>query len=293
MRSSSYAPTLVARPRFSARTTTTTTASWRWGSRSTARRPAKTTPIYATAPTHSPPATAVTRRPRPDGGALAAGARGGEDAVSVDGDSSDEQLLAAYRGGDVRAFEILLARYEKPIWSFLRRFVRDAEAAEDLLQEVFLRVVRDAQESGPAWKGEAKFSTWLYTIARNLCIDRARRTAVRGSASIDGSTGTDEENTATLHERIAAPGPSTDAVVAGREAARRIDRAVAELPDDQREVFLMREVMELPFAEIASVVGVSEPTVKSRMRYALEKLRAALADLGDTKSSAAESTESG
>jgi len=211
----------------------------------------------------------------------------------VDGDSSDEQLLAAYRGGDVRAFEILLARYEKPIWSFLRRFVRDAEAAEDLLQEVFLRVVRDAQESGPAWKGEAKFSTWLYTIARNLCIDRARRTAVRGSASIDGSTGTDEENTATLHERIAAPGPSTDAVVAGREAARRIDRAVAELPDDQREVFLMREVMELPFAEIASVVGVSEPTVKSRMRYALEKLRAALADLGDTKSSAAESTGSG
>jgi RNA polymerase sigma-70 factor (ECF subfamily) len=214
----------------------------------------------------------------------------------VDGDPSDEQLLAAYRGGDVRAFEELLARYEKPIWSFLRRFVRDAEAAEDLLQEVFLRVVRDAQESGPAWKGEAKFSTWLYTIARNLCIDRARRNAVRGSGSaspsMDGSTDGDGE-TATLHERIAAPGPSTDAVVAGREAALRIDRAVAELPDDQREVFVMREVMELPFAEIASMVGVSEPTVKSRMRYALEKLRAALADLGDTRSGTAESTGSG
>jgi RNA polymerase sigma-70 factor (ECF subfamily) len=212
----------------------------------------------------------------------------------VDGDSSDEQLLAAYRGGDVRAFERLLARHEKPIWSFLRRFVRDAEAAEDLLQEVFLRVVRDAQESGPAWKGEAKFSTWLYTIARNLCIDRARRTAVRGSGSpsIDGASDGEGETT-TLHERIAAPGPSTDALVARRQAARRIDRAVAELPDDQREVFLMREVMELPFAEIASVVGVSEPTVKSRMRYALEKLRAALADLGDTRSGTAESTGSG
>ena len=72
-----------------------------------------------------------------------------------------------------------------------------------------------------------------------------------------------------------------------------IDRAVAELPDDQREVFLMREVMEMPFAEIASAVGVSEPTVKSRMRYALEKLRAALADLGDTGAGAAESTGSG
>jgi len=210
----------------------------------------------------------------------------------VDGDPSDEQLLAAYRGGDVRAFEKLLARYEKPIWSFLRRFVRDAEAAEDLLQEVFLRVVRDAQEANAAWKGQSKFSTWLYTIARNLCIDRARRSAVRGADSIDGPTDGEPETATTFHERIAAPGPQTDAVVAGREAARRIDRAIAELPDDQREVFLMREMMELPFAEIASVVGVSEPTVKSRMRYALEKLRAALADLGDAGPGTAESAGS-
>jgi RNA polymerase sigma-70 factor (ECF subfamily) len=211
----------------------------------------------------------------------------------VDGDSSDEQLLAAYRGGDVRAFEKLLARHEKPIWSFLRRFVRDVAAAEDLLQEVFLRVVRDAQGSGAGFQGNAKFSTWLYTIARNLCIDRARRTAVRGSATLDGPSNAEAEAPASLHERLAAPGPATDAVVAGREAAQRIDRAVAELPDDQREVFLMREVMEMPFAEIASVVGVSEPTVKSRMRYALEKLRAALADLGDAAAGAAESTGSG
>ena len=210
----------------------------------------------------------------------------------MDGEPSDEQLLAAYRGGDVRAFERLLARYEKPIWSFLRRFVRDAEAAEDLLQEVFLRVVRDAQEANAAWKGQSKFSTWLYTIARNLCIDRARRSAVRGADSLDGATDGGPETTATLHERIAAPGPGTDAVVAGREAGRRIDRAIAELPDDQREVFLMREVMELPFAEIASVVGVSEPTVKSRMRYALEKLRAALADLGDAGNVDPPATES-
>jgi len=215
----------------------------------------------------------------------------------VDGEPSDEQLLATYRGGDVRAFEQLLARYEKPIWSFLRRFVRDAEAAEDLLQDVFLRVVRDAQETNStanaAWRGQSKFSTWLYTIARNLCIDRARRSAVRGADSIDGPTDGEPETTTTLHERIAAPGPQTDAVVAGCEAARRIDRAIAELPDDQREVFLMREVMELPFAEIASVVGVSEPTVKSRMRYALEKLRAALADLGDAGPGATESAGSG
>jgi RNA polymerase sigma-70 factor (ECF subfamily) len=212
----------------------------------------------------------------------------------VDGDESDEALMTAYRAGEVRAFEKLLHRHEKPVWNFLRRFSRDAEAAEDLLQEVFLRVVKDAQESTAAWKGNAKFSTWLYTIARNLCIDRARRAVHREAASLDGTGPADTESPETLHDRIASTDAPADAVVADRQAARRIDRAIAELPDDQREVFLMREVMELPFAEIASVVGASEPTVKSRMRYALEKLRGALADLGaGVTSGAAESTGSG
>jgi RNA polymerase sigma-70 factor, ECF subfamily len=210
----------------------------------------------------------------------------------VDGDESDEALMTAYRAGETRAFGQLLARHEKPIWNFLRRFSRDAEAAEDLLQEVFLRVVKDAQESEAAWKGNAKFSTWLYTIARNLCIDRARRAVHREAASLDGAGPSGDESTETLHDRLASPDAPADLVVAGRQAARRIDRAIAELPDEQREVFLMREVMELPFAEIASVVGASEPTVKSRMRYALEKLRTALADLDAGASATAGATES-
>lgn len=212
----------------------------------------------------------------------------------MDGPRDDEQLLAAYRAGDVAAFEALLARYEKPIWSYLRRFVRHDEAAEDLLQEVFLRVVRDAQDAAaPGWKGQAKFSTWLYTIARNLCVDRSRREAIRRAASLDAAT--DEGDApVSLHDRIPAPERTADAVLAGRQAAARIDRAIAALPDDQREVFLMREVMELPFAEIAAVVGASEPTVKSRMRYALEKLRAALADLaGDGGAGTPESRGAG
>ena len=203
---------------------------------------------------------------------------------------SDEALMSAYRAGDVRAFELLVARHEKPIWSFLRRSVRDAATAEDLLQEVFLRVVKSADE----WKGTAKFSTWLYTIARNLCVDQARRAVHRRAASLDGTgTAADPEATTSLHDRIPSADAPADAVVADRQARARIDRAIAALPDEQREVFLMREVMEMPFAEIAAAVGASEPTVKSRMRYALEKLRAALAELGDGRAGATESSGSG
>ena len=203
-------------------------------------------------------------------------------------DEADEVLLQAYRAGDVRAFERLVARHEKPVWNFIRRFVRDAPTAEDLLQEVFLRVVKSADE----WRGAAKFSTWLYTIARNLTIDHARRAVHRNAASLDAERD-GGESTTTLHDRIASTDRRADEVATDRETKRRIDEAVAALPAEQREVFLMREVMEMPFAEIAAAVGASEPTVKSRMRYALEKLRAALAELGNEPPGAAESSGSG
>jgi RNA polymerase sigma-70 factor, ECF subfamily len=202
---------------------------------------------------------------------------------------SDEALMSAYRAGDARAFERLVARHEKPVWNFLRRFVRDATTAEDLLQEVFLRVIKSADE----WRGAAKFSTWLYTIARNLCVDHARRAVHRNAASLDGPEHAGADADATMHDRVASTAPGADAVVADREARVKIERAIAALPADQREVFLLREVMEMPFAEIAIAVGASEPTVKSRMRYALEKLRAALAELGRDTAGAAESSGSG
>ena len=204
-------------------------------------------------------------------------------------DEADEVLLQAYRAGDVRAFERLVARYEKPIWNFLRRFVADAATAEDLLQEVFLRVVKSADE----WRGAAKFSTWLYTIARNLTVDQSRRAVHRNAASLDGPAHAGSDSTATLHDRLPSPDRRADDLASDRETKRRIDEAVATLPAEQREVFLMREVMEMPFAEIATAVGASEPTVKSRMRYALEKLRAALVELGGEPPSAAESSGSG
>jgi RNA polymerase sigma-70 factor, ECF subfamily len=196
---------------------------------------------------------------------------------------TDEALMAAYQKGDLGAFAELVARHERRLWNFLRRFVRNPATAEDLLQELFLRVVKSA----PEWQPTAKVTTWMYTIARNLCTDHARRAVHRDAASLDGGGRSEDSGAQPLMDRIPAPGQGTDREAIGKEIAARIDVAVAALPLEQREVFLMREVMEMPFAEIAAAVGASEPTVKSRMRYALERLRVALEELRDVASGGA------
>ena len=191
--------------------------------------------------------------------------------------------MAAYRNGNAQAFSELLSRYERALWNFVRRFVADGATAEDLLQEVFLRVVRGADE----WQPTAKFSTWIYTIARNLCTDHARRMSHRRATSLDGPALPEGSSDGSGPRRIdGVPGPDRGGEVAlqNREMAGRIERALADLPALQREVFLMRELQDMPFADIAVAVGASLPTVKSRMRYALERLRVSLEDwreLGD------------
>jgi RNA polymerase sigma-70 factor (ECF subfamily) len=186
--------------------------------------------------------------------------------------------MTAYQGGEKAAFAELVARHEKPLWNFLRRLVRDEAAAEDLLQETFMRVVRNAAQ----WRADAKFSTWLYTIARNLSVDHARRATHRKAVSLDGhSQQRDSDPDRRLHDAVPGHEPGAERRALNREFAGRLDLAIAALPDAQREVFVMREVLDMPFAEIAKAVGVSEPTVKSRMRYALEALRTALSELHD------------
>jgi len=187
--------------------------------------------------------------------------------------------MAAYKKGDVSAFAELVSRHEKKLWNFLRRFVSDATTAEDLLQEVFLRVVRNAKE----WEPTAKFSTWVYTIARHLCTDEARREVFRKTSSLDQTpVPTRDESGLRPLEKIAGGSPNGERRAMDREIADRVDRAIATLPEEQREVFLMREVMDMSFADIAEATHISEPTVKSRMRYALERLRVALGELRDS-----------
>src|SRR5258705_2870410 len=102
---------------------------------------------------------------------------------------TDEELLAAYQQGDPGAFEALLRRHRAPLFTFLLRMLGNRERAEDLAQETFLRIVKGAQ----AWEHRARFQTWLFTIARNLCVDQARRDRFRRADSLDAEGPDDEQ----------------------------------------------------------------------------------------------------
>jgi RNA polymerase sigma-70 factor, ECF subfamily len=191
------------------------------------------------------------------------------------GDATDEMLMVRYQRGDRDAFAELVRRYETPVYNFVIRHLRHSQSSEDVTQDVFLRVVQKAAE----FKHEARFSTWLYTIARNLCVDQLRKQSHRRHPSLDQpAKGGDDSRP--LLDGIADghPRASVERSAAAGQVQTRIVEAVQNLPDDQREVFLLRELANMPFKEIAEITGVGENTVKSRMRYALDRLQDALSD---------------
>lgn len=194
-------------------------------------------------------------------------------------DESDEKLMLRFQAGDARAFEALVHRHRTPVFSFLLRLTADRGRAEDLCQEAFLRVVRAAAR----WEPRARFRTWLYALARNLAVDESRRMAFRRASSLEADP---------RAAALASDDPAPDAAAGAAQLRPLLEAALAALPDEQREVFLLREHAGLRFAEIAEVTGAPEPTVKSRMRYALEALRERLAALGVAPDAGTGSTRS-
>jgi RNA polymerase sigma-70 factor, ECF subfamily len=185
-------------------------------------------------------------------------------------ETADEMLMVRYRRGDRAAFAEIVRRYQTRLFTFSLRYLRDRDRARDVTQETFLRVVRRAEE----FKHESRFSTWVFAITRNLCIDELRKGRHRAHASLDAST----SDSPPLLDRLGSAdvGPERNAL--GGELQDGITRAIAGLPDDQREVFLLRQLGGVPFADIAKITGTPENTVKSRMRYALERLQKELAE---------------
>ncbi|HEY4219791.1 MAG TPA: sigma-70 family RNA polymerase sigma factor, partial [Myxococcota bacterium] len=170
---------------------------------------------------------------------------------------TDEQLMAAYQTGEPAAFRLLVERHHAPVYRFCLRALRSPEAAADAAQEVFLRVVKNAAQ----WEPKAKFTTWVYTIARNHCIDEVRKGRFRKTESLNEPLHAGlEEGGAEKIDNVPSTVPLGDDVAHGTRIRKAIDTALATLPDEQREVFLLREISGLAFKDIADSVGVGENT---------------------------------
>lgn len=189
-------------------------------------------------------------------------------------ETTDEALMGRFQGGERAAFTMLVRRHQTPLYNFALRQLRSGPAAEEVVQEAFVRVVQNAGE----FKNTARFSSWLYTIARNLCIDALRKGGLRRHPSLDEPQRSPAGEGPTLGERTPDVRADVERTAVSTEIRERVLAAIDTLPDDQREVFLLREVSNLPFKEIATIVDAPENTVKSRMRYALERLQATLSE---------------
>jgi RNA polymerase sigma-70 factor (ECF subfamily) len=180
---------------------------------------------------------------------------------------TDEELVARSIGGDSDSFNELIHRWERPIYALAYRQLRREEDARDVCQETFLRAYRAL----PGFRGQAKFSSWLYRIALNLCRDwmrRERRTpVVPAPEDVD------------LMDLAAARGPSESIEdrIAQNDLVRKVERAMALLPEDQRTAIVLKEYEGLTFQEIADVVGCPLSTVKTRLYQGLTVLRRELA----------------
>ena len=180
---------------------------------------------------------------------------------------SDEELVARSIGGDQESFNQLVLRWERPIYALAYRVIGREEDARDVCQETFLRAFRALN----GFRGQAKFSSWLYRIALNLCRDwvrKERRTPVVQVL---------EELEVLEMTALREPTPSVEDLVARRELTGIVERAMARLPEDQRTAIILKEYHELTFQEIADLVGCPLSTVKTRLYQGLAVLRRELA----------------
>lgn len=188
------------------------------------------------------------------------------------GEDGDEALMLAYGSGDAPSFERLYARHKGPTYRYFLRHTRDRGAAEELHQDLWLRVVR----SRAAYRAEARFATWLYTLARHRLVDHWRRHGDDRFESVE-HRGDDSSGTEDAFAASEALGPLERAMNA--ETGARLLDALADVPALQRDAFLLHVEGGLTLTEIAVLAGAPAETIKTRLRYAYRRLRTALEDL--------------
>ncbi len=174
--------------------------------------------------------------------------------------------MLAFAGGDAAAFDTLYSRHRGTVFRFVLRSLPDRAQAEEIFQDVWMRVI----EARGRYEPRARFTTWVYQIAHNRLVDHWRK---RGLALVSLD---DEDDPAP--EPAADPASEPFAQAVARETVERLSAAIAALPVAQREAFLLKEEAGLSIAEIAAATGTNEEAAKSRLRYAMAKLREALDD---------------
>jgi len=189
---------------------------------------------------------------------------------------TDVQLMLDVKAGDQQSFELLLQRYRTPLVNFIFRMVRSREQAEDLAQEVFIRVYRAREEYVPS----AKFTTWLFRIATNLALNSLRdHRHQKLEMSIDAPLSTDAENGDERTFEIAERRPTIEQELVEQARKQMIRHAIEKLPEKQRAAVLLHKYQELDYAEIAKILSCSESALKSLLFRAYEALRVELAPL--------------
>jgi RNA polymerase sigma factor (sigma-70 family) len=179
----------------------------------------------------------------------------------------DSELVARYRAGETGALDVLVQRYRRQLFSYILNMIGSPDEADEVFQEAWLKVIRkiDRYKHG-------NFFGWLVRITHNVVIDRIRRK--KPVVSLDAES----DGGGSLKDVLPDDGPAPHSSIQNRDAAEAIAKAVATLPPEQKEVFLLRTKAEMPFKTIAKIQGTSINTALARMQYALAKLRPGLQD---------------
>ena len=182
----------------------------------------------------------------------------------IDGDA---ELMLRVKRGDMAAFESLVDKYKQPVINLVYRTLHDFAEAEDLAQNVFVQVFKSAHR----YEVSAKFSTWLFTIARNLCLNELRRRSRHPANSLDAHPPGEEENPSRQIEDVRAP--SAPETLLQGELEEKIQLALDALPENQRIALLLCRQDELSYEEIGSILGCSLSATKSLIHRARETLK--------------------
>ena len=194
-------------------------------------------------------------------------------------------IIRRVQHGDTEAFSVLVAAYEKNVFNVALQMTGNREDAQDMAQEAFLK----AYNSLPSFRGDSKFSSWLYRIVSNVCLDFKRRQSRRPSSSL---TVEDDEGE-TLQLDIADESQSPEALLERKLTRDAVRRGLQELPDEQRQILLLREIQGLSYEEIAEAMDLEPGTVKSRIFRARKKLCAFLLQDGNIPDSISSRTTRG